>query len=84
MDPVLNAATKVVTTLFKTSVLSLIEERAFKIFTTKLDEWNKIWKDSVAMTAEFEKMDRINALHPNNLRIDTFDVKLNLLDLKLD
>ncbi|XP_011635244.1 uncharacterized protein LOC105425924 [Pogonomyrmex barbatus] len=42
LDPILNAATKVITSIFRNQVLTVIENYAKLIFSAKLDEWNKI------------------------------------------
>ncbi|EFN83029.1 hypothetical protein EAI_16713 [Harpegnathos saltator] len=81
LDSILNLATKAVTTIFKKDVLAHIERRAMQIFGAKIDEWNKlIWPPSneelatpAEMTYDFD-----------TFGIDTFDVKLDTLDFKLD
>ncbi|XP_032670249.1 uncharacterized protein LOC116843708 [Odontomachus brunneus] len=70
LDPILNVATKVVTTVFKKFVLAYIEEHTMIVVRAKLDEINGL-------------IPHPNKAEPNmNIKdIDTFDIKINTLDL---
>lgn len=80
LDPILNAATKIITTIFKKYVLAHIEDRALYIFRAKIDEWNKTYAKNVTVE-EIEQIRDIDTLDFNTLDIDTFDIKLKTLDL---
>ncbi|XP_014473580.1 PREDICTED: uncharacterized protein LOC106743868 [Dinoponera quadriceps] len=76
LDPILNIATKVVTTIFKKSVLAHIEERSLKIFRAKIDEWNKILsRPKGTMMQEPIYVSSISDI--NTFKFDTLDIKLH-------